>query len=150
MVVKYEDPATADGLATWHCTTCDQNAGVLFTELEAVKEDATAHAYTAHGATYTAPADSLRRMRDEKIKDLADAGLTHREIAETVGMSSAGLYETKKRLGVTTAKATRGGRRDTELLELHAQGLTRADIARATGLSHTGITDALRRLGAIA
>ena len=102
-MIVYEDPATADGLATAWCHDCSVGMGWLSDDLADTLRWARAHNSAKHAEGLSVRcADEPRGGRDEAITALHTRGLTPLEIARETGLRDA--YAARRilaRLGLT-------------------------------------------------
>jgi hypothetical protein len=90
--IRYENPADADGFATWWCYECNTGPGTLFTSATVVHNSARAHNYQVHEDALPltlAGNPTPRRSRDTEVKNLADLGHQHIDIARQLGLRDA-------------------------------------------------------------
>lgn len=106
-MIVYEDPSTADGLATWWCHECNRGAGALYAEVLPVYTGARQHnrqhhadGLTLHYSSGTTHGGNRRSDpgRDALIAALAEDGLSSFAIAEEVGLSASGVRSALRRM----------------------------------------------------
>lgn len=89
-----------------------------------------------------------RRIRQERILELAASGMHDPEIAAELGLSSGAVRGVRRRAGVAGKPKPRESTGWREMIaDAHARGLTNAEISKLTGYTQRTVEQRLHQLG---